>query len=110
MVKIIFIENDGKRRQVSGASGDSLIQVAWDNDVDIEGACEGAMACSTCHVVVDENWFKKLDETSEEEEDMLDLVYGLSSTSRLGCQIIISEDLDGLILYLPDETHNKLLD
>jgi len=110
MVKIIFIENDGKRRQVSGASGDSLIQVAWDNDVDIEGACEGAMACSTCHVVVDENWFKKLDEISEEEEDMLDLVYGLSSTSRLGCQIIISEDLDGLILYLPDETHNKLLD
>ncbi len=57
-----------------------------------------------------EDWFKKLDETSEEEEDMLDLVYGLSSTSRLGCQIIISEDLDGLILYLPDETHNKLLD
>ena len=110
MVKIIFIENDGKRRQVSGASGDSLIQVAWDNDVDIEGACEGAMACSTCHVVVDENWFKELDEASEEEEDMLDLVYGLSSTSRLGCQIIISEDLDGLILYLPDETHNKLLD
>ena len=110
MVKIIFIEKDGKRRQVSGASGDSLIQVAWDNEIDIEGACEGAMACSTCHVVVDENWFKELDEASEEEEDMLDLVYGLSATSRLGCQIIISEDLDGLTLYLPDETHNKLLD
>ena len=110
MVKIIFIEKDGKRRQVNGESGDSLIQVAWDNEIDIEGACEGAMACSTCHVVLDENWFKELDEASEEEEDMLDLVYGLSATSRLGCQIIISEDLDGLTLYLPDETHNKLLD
>ena len=110
MVKIIFIEKDGKRRQVNGESGDYLIQVAWDNEIDIEGACEGAMACSTCHVVVDENWFKELDEASEEEEDMLDLVYGLSATSRLGCQIIISEDLDGLTLYLPDETHNKLLD
>ena len=110
MVKIIFIEKDGKRRQVNGESGDSLIQVAWDNEIDIEGACEGAMACATCHVVVDENWFKELDEASEEEEDMLDLVYGLSATSRLGCQIIISEDLDGLTLYLPDETHNKLLD
>ena len=68
------------------------------------------MACSTCHIVVDADWYKKLPPPSEDEEDMLDLAFGLTRTSRLGCQIIITEDNDGLRVKLPGETRNMLLD
>ena len=71
--------------------------------------CEGSLACSTCHVIVDPNWFNRLEEPSEDEEDMLDLAFGLTPTSRLGCQIIITEDLDGLTVTVPAETFNQLL-
>ena len=67
------------------------------------------MACSTCHLIVSEDWFEKLPDASEEEEDMLDLAYGLTKTSRLGCQITVTEDLDGLVLKLPDETRNMMM-
>ena len=67
------------------------------------------MACSTCHLIVSEDWFKKLPDASEEEEDMLDLAYGLTKTSRLGCQITVTEDLDGLVLKVPDETRNMMM-
>ncbi|MEL0145222.1 MAG: 2Fe-2S iron-sulfur cluster-binding protein, partial [Alphaproteobacteria bacterium] len=77
--------------------------------IDIEGACEGAMACSTCHVIVDPNWYDRLDEPTEDEEDMLDLAPGLKPTSRLGCQIIITEALDGLVVHLPGSTRNLML-
>ena len=78
-------------------------------DVDIEGACEGVMACSTCHVIVEKDWYAKLSPVSEDEDYMLDLAIGLTETSRLGCQIIMSDALDGLIVKLPEETHNMLL-
>ena len=74
------------------------------SDIDLEGACEGSLACSTCHVVVAEEWFDKLKDP--EEEDMLDLAFGLQQTSRLGCQIIISDELDGLKVHVPAETRN----
>lgn len=67
------------------------------------------MACSTCHVIIDKKWYRKLDEVSEDEEDMLDLAFGLTRTSRLGCQIVITEELDGLVVSLPRETRNMLL-
>ena len=66
------------------------------------------MACSTCHLIVDSEWYDKLKPASEEEEDMLDLAYGLSVTSRLGCQILMTEDLDGLVVNLPGETRNMM--
>ena len=84
------------------------MEIAVRHNMDIEGACEGNMACSTCHVIVDPDWSGKLSRPAEEEEDMLDLVYGLRRTSRLGCQIIMTAELDGLTLRLPSESRNLL--
>ena len=86
-----------------------MLEIAHRNDIDIEGACEGSLACSTCHVIVDPEWYDLLKEASEDEEDMLDLAFGLTATSRLGCQIIITEELDGLTVRLPAATRNMLL-
>jgi len=110
MPRMIFVEPDGTRREVDAPIGHSVLQIAWDNRIDIEGACEGAMACSTCHVIVAPEWFDRLEEASEDEEDMLDLAFGLTRTSRLGCQIIITEALDGLTVNLPSQTRNMLLE
>ena len=110
MPKMTFIERDGNRREVDAPIGLSLLEIAHRHDIDIEGACEGSMACSTCHVIVDEAWFDKLPEPSEDEEDMLDLAFGLTRTSRLGCQLVISEELDGLTVALPKETRNMLFE
>lgn len=105
-----FIGLDGTPREVEAPVGHSVLRIAHDNNIDIEGACEGAMACSTCHVIVEPDWFDRLDAASEDEEDMLDLAFGLTRTSRLGCQIIISPDLDGLTVRLPATTRNLLLE
>ena len=86
-----------------------MLEIAHRNGIDIEGACEGSLACSTCHVIVDPEWYDLLKEASEDEEDMLDLAFGLTKTSRLGCQIIITEELDGLTVQLPAATRNLLL-
>lgn len=110
MPRIVFVEPDGTRREVNAPLGHSLLHIAWDNNIDIEGACEGAMACSTCHIVVAREWFERLEEASEDEEDMLDLAFGLTPTSRLGCQIIITEALDGLTVNLPSQIRNMLLE
>jgi 2Fe-2S ferredoxin len=110
MPHMTFIAADGTRIEVSTAVGDSVLDVARENNIAIEGACEGSMACSTCHVIVDKSWYRKLEELSEDEEDMLDLAFGLTRTSRLGCQIEITEELDGLVVALPKETRNMLLD
>jgi ferredoxin, 2Fe-2S len=107
---MVFIERDGTRKEVEAPNGLSVLEIAHRNNIDIEGACEGSLACSTCHVIVEDSWFEKLEEASEDEEDMLDLAFGLSATSRLGCQIIMSDELDGLTVNLPNETRNMLLD
>jgi 2Fe-2S ferredoxin len=109
MPKMVFIERDGTRREVDAPLGLSVLEIAHKNKIDIEGACEGSLACSTCHVVVDPEWYELLKEASEDEEDMLDLAFGLTATSRLGCQIIITEELDGLVVRLPASTRNLLL-
>jgi 2Fe-2S ferredoxin len=110
MPKMVFIETDGNHKEVDAPVGLSVMEIAHRHGVDIEGACDGSLACSTCHVIVEPAWSGKLDEASEDEEDMLDLAFGLEETSRLGCQIIMSEALDGLTVKLPAETRNMLLD
>ena len=107
---MIFQYPDGTERKVEASVGDSVLEIAHANDIDIEGACEGCMACSTCHVIVDKNWYRKLPAPSEDEEDILDLAFGLTRTSRLGCQIIINEGFDGLRVSLPGETRNMMMD
>jgi len=110
MPKLVFIERDGSRKEVEAPNGLSVLEIAHRNNIDIEGACEGSLACSTCHVIIDDSWFERLEEASDDEEDMLDLAFGLTATSRLGCQIIMSDELDGLTVTLPHETRNMLLD
>src|ERR687895_176186 len=78
MPKMIFIERDGTRREVEAPLGLSVLEIAHKNGIDIEGACEGSLACSTCHVIVDPEWYELLKEASEDEEDMLDLAFGLT--------------------------------
>ncbi|HWB51800.1 MAG TPA: ferredoxin family 2Fe-2S iron-sulfur cluster binding protein [Stellaceae bacterium] len=108
MPKMTFIERDGTRRDVDAPLGLSVLEIAHRHKVDIEGACEGSLACSTCHVIVDPEWYDLLKEASEDEEDMLDLAFGLTQTSRLGCQIIMTEELDGLTVRLPSATRNMM--
>lgn len=106
MPKMTFIDQEGNRKEVDAPVGLSVLEIAHRNDIDLEGACEGSLACSTCHVIVDQGWYGKLSEASEDEEDMLDLAFALTHTSRLGCQIKMSEELDGLTVTLPAGTRN----
>ncbi len=106
MPVIRFIQKDGCAKEVDAPVGLSLLEVAHSNDIDLEGACEGSLACSTCHVIVEPEWYDLLPQATEDEEDMLDLAFGLTHTSRLGCQIIIQDELDGLTVRLPTGTRN----
>ncbi len=110
MPKMTFILQDGSRKEVDAPVGLSVLEIAQRNGVELEGACGGSCACSTCHVIVDEKWFARLGPVSDEEEDMLDLAFGLTLTSRLGCQIRITEALDGLEVKLPAATRNMMVD
>ena len=106
MPKMTFVTPQGERKIVEAPTGLSVLEIAHQNDIDLEGACEGSLACSTCHVIVDPEWYDALPEAQEEEEDMLDLAFGLTHTSRLGCQLIMKEELDGLVVTLPAATRN----
>ena len=108
MPKMTFIQRDGSHREVDAPNGLSVLEIAHKHDIDIEGACEGSLACSTCHVVVDSGCYAKLSKATEDEEDMLDLAFGLTETSRLGCQIVMSDKLDGLVVKLPAGTRNMM--
>ena len=109
MPKVTFINGDGTRLQVDASVGQTILELAQDHGVDLEGACEGSMACSTCHIIVENGFYDFLEPPSEDEEDMLDLAFGLTLTSRLGCQIIVTEALDGLVLRVPKNSRNILL-
>ncbi len=106
MPTMIFIEKNGTERAVDAPLGLSVLEIAHKHGIDIEGACEGSLACSTCHVIVDPSWYSKLARATEDEEDMLDLAFGLTATSRLGCQIVMTPALDGLKVKLPAGTRN----
>ncbi|MGB0683737.1 MAG: ferredoxin family 2Fe-2S iron-sulfur cluster binding protein [Magnetovibrionaceae bacterium] len=101
MPKMTFIDAEGKEHEVEAPNGLSVLELAHRHGFDLEGACEGSLACATCHVIVDESWYERLDEATEEEEDMLDLAFNLTATSRLGCQIRMSDELDGLRVTIP---------
>jgi 2Fe-2S ferredoxin len=101
-----FIQTDNNVIEVDAPVGLSVLEIAHRNNVDLEGACEGSLACSTCHVIIDSEWYDMLSTATEDEEDMLDLAFGLTQTSRLGCQIIMTEELDGLTVKLPSATRN----
>ena len=109
MPKMTFIERDGTRREVDAPLGLSVLEIAHKHGVDIEGACAGSLACSTCHVIVAPTWFGKLARPTEDAEDMLDLAFGLEKTSRLGCQIVMTDKLDGLVVRLPAATRDLRL-
>jgi 2Fe-2S ferredoxin len=106
MPKITFIYADGGEDSFDVPNGISILEAAHKHSLPLEGACEGSLACATCHVVVDPAWFSKLPTAKEEEEDMLDLAFGLTHTSRLGCQIILSDELSGIRITLPNATRN----
>ena len=106
MPKVNFIIENNKEIVIEAPIGLSLLEIARQNDIDLEGACEGSLACSTCHIIIDEEFYYKLKTSSEAEEDMLDIAFGLTSTSRLGCQIIITkEELEGIRVRLPSATY-----
>jgi 2Fe-2S ferredoxin len=110
MPKMTFIKTGGERLEVEAPLGLSVLEIAHRNNIDLEGACEGSLACSTCHVIVDPEWYDVLEGASEDEEDMLDLAFGLTHTSRLGCQIKMTEELDGLTVTLPTATRNMMVE
>jgi 2Fe-2S ferredoxin len=106
MAKITFKFKNGEKT-VDAPNGISLLEVAHKNEIPLEGACEGSLACSTCHVIIeDQAVYNTLPKAKDEEEDMLDLAFGLTRTSRLGCQIMINDALDGLIVRIPEATRN----
>jgi len=101
MPRLTFITARGERREVEAPSGLSIMQIGREHDL-IEGACDGSLACATCHVILERADFERLGAASAEEEDMLDLAPCLESTSRLGCQIVLGDEADGLTVRLPE--------
>lgn len=111
-VTLNFVNRDGKRISVIALTGNTILDVVVDQNLDFDGfgACEGTLACSTCHVILEEDVYKKLGSISDEEMDMLDLAYGLTDTSRLGCQVCLRKDLDGMILRVPETVADARVD
>lgn len=106
-LKVTFITKEGDELTFDVKEGDNLLQIAQTHDVEMEGACEGSCACSTCHVIVqDDAMYDKMEEPSDSENDMLDLAFALTETSRLGCQVCMTKELDGLVVRLPSMTRN----
>ena len=106
MPLIRFVTPDGSATTAEARDGDNLLRVAQAAGMPLEGTCEGQMACSTCHVIVAPDWFDRLPRASEDEEDMLDLATGACRTSRLSCQIAVTEALDGLEVRVPAEARD----
>ena len=100
-MKVTFIDPRGNPVEAEAEVGDNLLRVGQAAGLPLEGTCEGQMACSTCHVILAAEWFDQLPEASEEEEDMLDFAAGARRTSRLSCQIDLTEDMDGLTVKIP---------
>ncbi|KAJ0983772.1 hypothetical protein J5N97_002128 [Dioscorea zingiberensis] len=110
-ISVTFVDKDGEEKLIKVPVGMSMLEAAHENDIELEGACEGSLACSTCHVIVmDVGYYNKLEDPTDEENDMLDLAFGLTQTSRLGCQVIAKPELDGMRLALPAATRNFAVD
>ncbi|CAI8504561.1 unnamed protein product [Pichia kudriavzevii] len=105
---ITFITKEGEMKTFEVAEGDNLLDIAQANHLDVEGACGGSCACSTCHMIIDPAYYDKIPEPDDDENDMLDLAFGLTETSRLGCQVVMTKDLDGIRIALPTMTRNLI--
>lgn len=108
--KFVYSKDDKTPKEVLARVGESLLEVAHNNEIELEGACAQSLACSTCHVVLEERIYDALDEAVEEEEDLLDLAYGLTLTSRLGCQVKVTKAMEGMTVRLPSATRNFYVD
>ncbi|KAI1790027.1 2Fe-2S ferredoxin-type domain-containing protein [Ganoderma leucocontextum] len=110
-IKVHFKDSKGHLiKTVEANDGDDILAIAHEYDIDLEGACEGSVACSTCHVILDQVSYDKLPEPEDDENDMLDMAFGLTDTSRLGCQVRLTRDLDGITATLPAATRNMFVD
>ena len=104
MTKIIFINSKGERKSIDIQNGLTVMEGAVQNNISgIDADCGGSMACATCHVYVEDSWFNKLPKAEDAENDMIDMAYKPEKNSRLSCQIIVSEELDGLIVTTPEK-------
>ncbi|KAK3498806.1 2Fe-2S ferredoxin-type domain-containing protein [Neurospora hispaniola] len=104
---VTFIDKDNQTHRLAVSEGDNLLDIAQAHDLEMEGACGGSCACSTCHVIVqDQDMYDRMPEPDDDENDMLDLAFGLTETSRLGCQVHMTKELDGLVVKLPSMTRN----
>ena len=109
-VSVTFVMQDGTKHTAKGKEGDNLLDIIVDQEVDIDGfgACEGTLACSTCHLIFKQQDFDRIpDEATDEELDMLDLAYGLTDTSRLGCQVCMTKELSGLEVEVPEGINDQ---
>ena len=107
MINIHFRLPNGELKTVEAQEGLSILEVAHQNHIPLEGACEGSLACSTCHVIVEEqSVYNSLKPAQEDEEDMLDLAFGLTKTSRLGCQILVNASLNDVVFIIPKDNRN----
>jgi ferredoxin-2, mitochondrial len=106
---IKFVSSDGRKIvEAEARPGECLLEVAQRNDLPLEGTCEGAMACSTCHVIIATEGFGKLQRASADEDDMLDFASGVTRTSRLACQVVLAEEQDGLEVHMPLVVRNMM--
>ena len=103
MPHVIFIEPDGSEHNVTVELGATVMEAGRDAGLGIEGTCGGSISCCTCHVIIDKDWFSIVGGPNPDEEDMLDLAVGLQPTSRLSCQIEVTNELDGLRMTIPEE-------
>ena len=109
-VSVTFVLQDGTKHTAKGKEGDNLLDIIIDQEVDIDGfgACEGTLACSTCHLIFKQEDFDRIpDEATDEELDMLDLAYGLTDTSRLGCQVCMTKELSGIECEVPEGINDQ---
>lgn len=107
-VKVTFVTKDGKQQTVPAVIGETLMEAARLNRIDMEAACDGTCSCSTCHVYLEKSTFDQLEKPSEDELDMLDLAPDLKPTSRLACQIKLTKDMDGMVVTLPASTESQM--
>ncbi|CAH1642548.1 unnamed protein product [Spodoptera littoralis] len=110
VVNITYVDKDGNRIKVRGKVGDNVMYLAHRHDIPMEGACEASLACTTCHVYVPPDYFDKLPASEEKEDDLLDMAPFLKENSRLGCQITLTKDLEGMEVQLPKATRNFYVD
>lgn len=110
VVNITVIMKDGTKVPIRGKIGDNLLYLAHRYEIPMEGACEASLACTTCHVYVHNDFYDQLPQPEEKEDDLLDMAPFLKENSRLGCQIILTKELDGLVIELPKATRNFYVD